>query len=267
MQTQTAVNGLQGLANQGAQAVLLRVAHHHRVIVNDHMDVVLLQTQPLHIVNQLMAGNGVLPLIHLHMETAKTLTGAVVVDHQIVDAQHSGLTLHELGNQPAQLRRGGLTQQGADGLFGKTHGAVQNKERHCHAHVAVHLPAGDPFHHRCRQYRQGGDHIVAAVCRSGKQGGRINLLAQTVVEQAQPQLHQNGAHQHDHQGDREQYGLRMQDLLEGGLCQLKADEQHHGSHRKAGQILVSGVAVGVIVIRRPLRQLESHQRYNGAGGV
>ena len=74
--------------NPVPETVHLRVVGYHRVVMNHQMDVVAAQALPLHIVDQLMAVQGILPHIHLHMEAGEPLTGAVVVDHQIVDAQH-----------------------------------------------------------------------------------------------------------------------------------------------------------------------------------
>ena len=93
------------------------------------------------------------------------------------------------------------------------------------------------------------------------------MLAKAGIEQAQPQLHQHGSHQHDHHRDREGHGSRMQDLIQGGFCQFKADHQHHGRHRKAGQVFISRVAVGMVFIRRLLRQLETNERHDGGSCV
>ena len=93
------------------------------------------------------------------------------------------------------------------------------------------------------------------------------MLAQSGIKQTQPKLYKNGAHQHDHQGDREGDALGMKDLLERSLCQLKADHHHQGSHRKTGQILVAGVTVGMVFVGRLFRQLKADQSNDGAGRV
>ena len=71
-----------------------------------------------------MASKGIFRLIHLHMEAAETLTGAIVVNHQIVETQHSGLGVHHFRDHSAKLGGRRLTKQRADGLLGKTHRTI-----------------------------------------------------------------------------------------------------------------------------------------------
>ena len=59
----------------------------------------------------------------------------------------------------------------------------------------------------------------------------------------------------------------MQNAEDGALDQLRADQQDHRRDGQSREILDPVIAVGVRVVRRLGRQLEAHQRYNGAGRV
>ena len=59
----------------------------------------------------------------------------------------------------------------------------------------------------------------------------------------------------------------MEDLLEGGLCQFQTDDQNQGRHHQSGQVLIPGVAVGMLPVGGPLGKLEAGQGHNGGTGV
>ena len=93
-----------------ANFVGFRVADDHRVVVDNQVNAQCLQALPLQIVNQLVAVQRVLLLVHLHMQTAEPLTGSVVVDHQIVITKHRLFLLHKGDNFLLQLRTGRFAQ-------------------------------------------------------------------------------------------------------------------------------------------------------------
>ena len=70
-----------------AHGVPLRVVLHHRVVVDHQVDVERLQHLALDLVDEVVAGQGVLLGAHLHMDRGEALAGAVVVDQQVVEAQ------------------------------------------------------------------------------------------------------------------------------------------------------------------------------------
>ena len=169
-----------------ANFVGFRVADDHRVVVDNQVNAQCLQALPLQIVNELVAVQRVLLLVHLHMQTAKPLTGSVVVDHQIVVTQNSLLLLHKGDDVLLQLGAGGLSQQGADGILGQHRAAIENESSHAKAHKTVDFPAENPFQHCGDQYRSCGDHIIAAVGGGGKEGGGVDLFSQSGIKQRQP---------------------------------------------------------------------------------
>ena len=98
------------------QPVALRVVGDDGIVVDHQMDVVAAQAFPLHIVDPLVTVQGVFPVVHLHMEAGVALAGAVVMDHEIVIAQHQGLGFHIVHDLPPQVRVGVFSQQGGDGI-------------------------------------------------------------------------------------------------------------------------------------------------------
>ena len=51
------------------------------------MDAVAAQALPLHVVDELVAFQRVLPVVHLHMQRGEPLAGPVFMDQQVVIAQ------------------------------------------------------------------------------------------------------------------------------------------------------------------------------------
>ena len=60
----------------------------HGIVVDHQMDAMAVQHLTLDVVDDGVARQHILPHIHLHMDAGEPLTGAVVVYHQIVVAQH-----------------------------------------------------------------------------------------------------------------------------------------------------------------------------------
>ena len=249
------------------QPVQLRIVHHHRVIMDHQMDVVAAQALPLHVVDQFMAFQGVLPVVHLHMEAGKTLSGAIVMYHQVVVAQNLGLPGDVVHNFLLQLRVDILSQQRGDGVLRQLHPAVENEQRHPQTNVAVGRQIPEMLNQRRRQHRRGGNAVVSAVLGRGPQRRGVNPLSQTVVKQEHPQLHTNGRQQHTghHNGKLHRGGV--QNFVHGAFHQLRPNNQNQSRYRQAAEVFCPGVAERVVLIRRLIRQTESNQGYNGAGRI
>ena len=59
----------------------------------------------------------------------------------------------------------------------------------------------------------------------------------------------------------------MQDLFQAALGQLHADDQNHHCHRQPGQVLIAGVAIGVVVVGRFCCQLKAQQADHAGGRI
>ena len=250
-----------------AQPLLPGIVGGHRVIVDHQLDAVAVQALPLDVIDDLVAEEGVLLPVHLHMDAGEALAGAVVVDHQVMVAQNFGAVLDVVHNQLPQGRIRRLAQQGRHRILRQLCAADQDENRHRQAHPAVHIPAGEMLDHRGDQHGGSGQHIVTAVGGSGRQGRGADEGAELGVEQAHPQLHRNGADQDRRRQAGEGHRGGMQDLFHRGLAQFVTDQNDDHGHRQTGQILPPGVAVGVVGIGRLLRQLEAQQRHDGAHRV
>ena len=231
---QAAVLFLQEIGAFAAHPVELRVVGDHGVVVDHQMDVVAAQAFPFHVVDALVAVQGIVGGVHLHVEAGKPLTGAVVVDHQVVVAQDLGLLAHIIHDQRLQLGAGGFAQQGGDGLLCQTPAGEQDEHRHTQTHEAVHGYVEEMLDDARGQNGAGGHAVVAAVGGGGLQGGGGDHFAQLPVEQEQPHFHNDGSQQHRHGDAGEFHGGGIQNLLHGGFCQLEADEHDHHCHRQAG---------------------------------
>ena len=120
---------LQERLHQLLEAVELCVVGDERVIVDDQMDAQLFQAAPLHVVDQLMAGHGVLPAVQLYVQAGVAAAGAVVVDHQVVAAQDQGKALDVRRDLLRQFLRGPLPQERGEGLLGQLCPAEEDEGR------------------------------------------------------------------------------------------------------------------------------------------
>ena len=267
------VNGQPGIlhmedrGDQLAHPVHRRIIGHHGVVVDHQMDIVRAVALALQIVDDLVALQGVLVLIHLHMETGEALAGAVIVDHQVMEAQDLGLGADEFSDGLPELRIRRFAQQGGNGLPGQAPAAPQDEQGHGQTHAAVDLPGGEMLCQACQQHGAGGDAVVAAVGGGGLQGGGADERTQLAVEPGQPQLHGDGRDQHTGGHGAEFHGGGIQDLLHRGLGQLEADDDDHSGHGQARQVFKPGVSIGMLGVGRLLRQPEAHQSYDGRGSV
>ena len=184
-----------------------------------------------------------------------------------MEAQDLGPAADKVGDELALLGIGALAQQGGDGLLGHVDAAPEDECGHRQTHEAVHLPAGQALHHGGQQNGGGGDDVIAAVGGGGHEGGRIDHDAQLGVETAEPELDDDGTQQNTHGDPLQVHRAGVQDLADGGLGQLIADDQDQSGNGQAGQVFEPGVAEGMMLVGRLLRQVEAHQGDDGGAGV
>ena len=193
---------------------------------------------------------------------------AVVVDHQIVDAQHLRVAHDGVLDVLHQLWRGAFAQQGAEGVHHKPPTRPEDERRHCHAHEAVqHVPARQVGEDGGQEHGAGGQHVVPAVGGGGHQSLGVDALADGLVEAAHPELDADGRRQHPHTEPAEHHCRRMQHFEHRFFQQRKPDGEDGDADHETRQIFVPGVAVGVLFVRTFGRQTEAHEAHHVGRGV
>ena len=223
------------------------VAGHDRVKVYRGNQAVLHQQVALNAVNDIMAVHDIILGIHFQMEADQSAAGAVIVDHQIVYAQHTGVTQRLFFDMLDQLRVGCRTEQRIDGIAHKCSAAVQDERCHTKAHQTVQTGKTGQLCQHCGSKNRGcGDDIVAGISGGGQQGLRLDVRADFVVEPCHPELDKDGGRQHRDHDPVEVHGRGVQHLCKALLQQLNADDEDHDRNGQPGQILIPGVTVGML---------------------
>ena len=183
-------------------------------------------------VNDVMQLQNISVSRHLRMEGHHHPTGAIVVDHQIVDAADRRVGQNHLPDPLHQFLLRRLAQQRPQRLLGRLIPGKEDEARHHKAHPTVNHQGGEPSHQHSRQHRRGGDGIGQAVGGRGLHGGGRYPPTDTAVIQVHIQLHGDGCHQNPHRQQTEVHRLRVQDLLHGGLPQLHTHQQDQSRHHQ-----------------------------------
>ena len=127
--------------------------------------------------------------VHLHVNRGKAPAGAVIVDHQVVDAKHPVVPPEFFQNVGHKFFVGSLSQQGAQRLANQLDAGNDNEYGDSEAYDAVQ-------HGKSRQFADNGtdqdgrrhQNVVAAVGRSGLQGSGINDFTDLAVKKEHPEL-------------------------------------------------------------------------------
>ena len=256
------------LLQKGAQLGHVGVAGDDGVKVDGRYQVVLVEQVALDAVNDIMAVHDVGAGVHLHMEADQPVAGAVVVDHQIMHAQHAGVAQGFFLDMFDKVRVRRRTQQRVDRVFDEHRAAVENKQRYTDAHESIEPgKAGQLGQHGGDQHDTGGDDIVAGIGGGGKQRVRVDALADRAVEAAHPELDEDGRHEHGDRQPAEADRCGGQYFGEAFLEQLNANDQNHHRNRQPGEIFIPRVAVGMLGISRARAELEADQADDVGAGV
>ena len=165
------VNRFADFADSFAQSGHARVVRRHGIVMHDQMQPLVLQKIALNAVDHIMAGDRVLPRGHFHMHAGELPAGAVIVNHQIMHAQHAGIAHQLFADMADQFRRRRVAQQRVKRLFDQRNAADEDEHRHRRADIAIQFQPGQLGGNRAQQHCAGGDHIVAAVAGRGLQRG------------------------------------------------------------------------------------------------
>ena len=146
--------------------------------------------------------------------------------------------------------QGRFAQQGAEGIHDEAPARPEDERSHCHTHDAVDdVPARNAAEDGGEQDSTGGQHVVAAVGGGGQQRFGSDALAHRAVEAAHPELDGDGNGQHPKAEPAENDRRGVQDFADGLFAQRKADGKDGHADHQPGEVLVAGVAVGVLRIR------------------
>ena len=113
MHSQLGVDLGQNVERRLAHSVNARVAHAHRIHVDDRVHAGLLPDRPLGLVDELMHGDNVRRVRHLGVQRGQRLANAVSVYNQVVNTQNARTLQHGIGNRLGDFRVGCLTDQRA----------------------------------------------------------------------------------------------------------------------------------------------------------
>ena len=229
------------------------------VVVDHHMQPLLLQEVFLNAVDGVMAFQHIGTGSHFGMQAGKLPARAIVMYDHVMDAQYAGIGKGHIGDMPYQFGIGGLSQQRGNGILYQAPAAPQDKGCHSQTYIAIQIPAELHLQQGGNEDSAGADDIVAAVSGGGFQGGGTDQLSHMAVEGRHPELHQNGGRQDQNGCHSGGDGFRREDLLDAGLCQFSADEQDHHAHSQSREIFGASVSIGVFIIGGTGCQPESQQ--------
>ena len=238
------------LRQAGAQHTDFGVRSHDGVVVDGDLQVVFFQEIPLDVVDDVMGRQRVAFGRELDVERSELVAGAVIVDHEVVYAQHTGVGHDGPLDVRHQLRRGRFAQQRAEGVHHEAPAGPEDERGHRHAHEAVEdVPARGTAQDGREQDGARGQHVVAAVGSGGKQRLGGDALPYGAVEAAHPELDGDGSSQHTDAEPTEDDGCGVEDFHHRFLAQRKPDGQDGDADHQPGKVFVPGVAVGVLGVR------------------
>ena len=151
-------NALHALTDGGK----LRVVGDDGVVVDDQLDAQLFGHVALDAVDQLMRLEHILPRVQLDVYACKAAAGAVVVDDQVVNAEHARVIAADLvGNAVDERFVRRFAEQRRDGIARNAQPRPEDEQRHEKPRPAV---AGNACQLRDgvgEKHRRRGDHVVA----------------------------------------------------------------------------------------------------------
>ena len=120
-----------------AHILHLRVAGNDRVHVDHQGNAAFRMKIALDLINQFVAFEHIILRRHLHMDTGKAAAGAVIMQHQVMRAQHAGIGHDALADFFHRPGIGRCAQQGVDGVADQPPAGPEDKDGHGHSHPPV----------------------------------------------------------------------------------------------------------------------------------
>ena len=237
----------------------LGIPYGHRIHMDHQLDPLLPKDVPFDVVNDLMAGQDALLRRHLGVDGGEAPPRAVAVDDQVVAVQNPVIGADKGGDLGHQLPVRGLPQKLVHGLADDVHPGAEDEQGHQDTHKAVWGEGQEGGRQGGKKDRPGSQHIGEAVGGGSLHKAGVDGPAQLPSKGAEPQLCQDGDGQHPYGHPGEGGGLRQEDPPHRVPGQLDAQQKDDDGDPHTGQVLVPGVAVGVICIGGAGCQAEAHQ--------
>ena len=205
--------------------------------------------------------------VDLDMHRADGGVGAVVVQHKVEGAEHAGHGGDGLLDRFRDLTVGALAHDVADRVEQHFQTGLEDEDRDDRAERPVEIELEEQHDQRAHKGRGGDDRVEAGVRAGGDERVGIVLLALGLDIAAEQELDHDG-HGHDDQRERAVVGLRGgEDLLDRLDQRGRAGGEDDGRDEHGAEILHPPVAEGVLVVRRPLGELDAEDRDDRAHGV
>ena len=195
---------------------------------------------------------------HLGVQRGDRAARAVVVNDKVVYADDMLGIHHDVLDIFRHDRVGGLAEQRRDRVAGNADARPDDERRHENAHVAVNRERGEAACHHAEHDDRGRDNVIAAVLPRGDQHGRVDETAELDVERAHPQLYEHGDRENTGQQRGKRDSRRVENAVERGLEELKADQHDDERHDKTRDVLGAAVAERMLGVRLAVRDLEAN---------
>ena len=189
------------------------------------------------------------------------------MNHQIVNAQNTGIAHDLVSNVLDQLRIGRLAQKRAHRILDEFKTAPANISANGKADPCVKIDVRHLRNNCARQHGACGKNIVLGILRGRMQRLGLNAIAELLVEGRHPQLNNHRKRQDCHQGKRELDRFGVDDTLKRGLHQFKANEKHERRHDKTREVLVATMAVWMLGVGGLARQLKAQHAHDIRAGI
>ena len=214
------------------------------------LDAALHPQSALDEIGHIVGGVDVGVSVHLHVEGGHDPPGAVVVDHQIVDADGTLILklLDHSFNLGHGLLRGLLSQDGVLGIVQDLNTRPEDEQGHQNAHVGVGVKARELVDEGGDQHREGGSRVGQGIGGGSPHDRGVDPPRDLAVEDAQPELDQH-RHAEDHDRHPAEHRLGgVEHLVHRPRQQLPADEEDEEGDDHGGHVLDAGVPKGVVAV-------------------
>ena len=159
---------------------------------NDHA--VFVPKRLLDVIERVMAFQRAGLSCHLGVSACELPARAVIVNHQIVNAQNAGIAHDLVSNVLDQLRIGRLAQKRAHRILDEFKTAPANIGTNGKADPSVKVDARHLRNNCARQYGARGKNIVLGILRGRMQRLGLNAIAELLVEGRHPELYDHRKH-------------------------------------------------------------------------
>ena len=194
MNREAAIDLLSHGVNAQAHARQLGVIGHDGIVVKRNDHAVFVPKRLLDVIERVVTFQRAVLGRHLGMRTCKLPARAVVVNHQIVNAQNAGIAHDLVPNVLDQLRIGRLAQKRAHRILDELKTAPANIGANGKADPCVKIDVRHLRNNRTCQHGACGKDIVLGILSRRMQRLGLNAVTELLVEGCHPQLYDHRKH-------------------------------------------------------------------------